>query len=120
MYNSTLSLLIFLMSATIKKISIISPCLNESQGLYKCHSAVKDLFSSKLSSYEYEHIFSDNNSSDGSKEILRKIANEDKNAKIIFNTSNYGSQKSIFNSLYAINLCLPSIIFISTSKSNGK
>ena len=87
------------MSETIKKISIISPCLNESQSLYKCHSAVKDLFSNELSSYKYEHIFSDNNSSDGSKEILRKIANEDKNAKIIFNTSNYGSQKSIFNSL---------------------
>ena len=87
------------MSKTIKKISIISPCYNESHGIYKCHSAVKDLFSNKLSSYEYEHIFSDNNSSDGSKEILRKIANEDNNAKIIFNTSNYGSQKSIFNSL---------------------
>ena len=80
------------MSETIKKISIISPCLNESQGLYKCHSAVKDLFSNKLSSYKYEHIFCDNSSSDDSKKILRKIANEDKNAKIIFNTSNYGSQ----------------------------
>ena len=87
------------MSKTIKKISIISPCYNESHGIYKCHSAVKDLFSNKLSSYKYEHIFCDNSSSDDSKEILRKIANEDKNVKIIFNASNYGSQKSIFNSL---------------------
>ena len=71
------------MSETIKKISIISPCLNESQGLYKCHSAVKDLFSKKLSSYKYEHIFCDNSSSDDSKKILRKIAKEDKNAKVI-------------------------------------
>ena len=87
------------MNKTRKKISIISPCYNESHGIYKCHSAIKDLFSNKLNSYTYEHIFCDNSSSDDSKEILRKIAKEDKNAKIVFNASNYGSQKSIFNTL---------------------
>ena len=87
------------MNKTAKKISIISPCYNESQGIYECHSAIKNLFSEKLNSYQYEHIFCDNSSNDDSKEILKKIAKEDKNIKVIFNARNYGSQKSIFNCL---------------------
>tara|TARA_B100001964_G_scaffold244029_1_gene323940 strand:+ start:189 stop:1142 length:954 start_codon:yes stop_codon:yes gene_type:complete len=84
----------------IKKIiSIISPCYNESTGIYECHNEIKKIFSKELIDYGYEHIFCDNSSKDDSKKILREISKKDKNVKVIFNASNFGSQKSIWNSL---------------------
>ena len=84
----------------IKKIiSIISPCYNESKGIYECYNEIKKIFSKELINYNYEHIFCDNSSKDDSIKILREIAKKDKNVKVIINANNFGSQKSIWNSL---------------------
>ena len=82
-----------------KKISIITPCYNEGNLLIDCCESIKKLFSNDLKDYNYEHIICDNSSKDTSQEILEKIANEDSNVKVIFNKNNYGSQRSIYNSL---------------------
>ena len=83
----------------LKLISIISPCLNEEKNVLKCYNSVKDVFIRYLPHYEYEHIFSDNNSKDSTQKILRELANKDKRVKVIINTRNYGPQCSVFNSL---------------------
>ena len=44
--------------------------------------------------YRYEHIFIDNASKDNTRAILRRLAAEDKNVKVIFNTRNFGHIRS--------------------------
>ena len=48
----------------MKKISIITPCYNEEDGLYACTNSIKELFNNELKSYDYEHIICDNNSNE--------------------------------------------------------
>ena len=69
----------------MKKISIITPCYNEEKNLDSCINSIKNLFKTELNNYDYEHIISDNNSNDGTVDILRKVAKEDKKIKIILN-----------------------------------
>ena len=58
---------------------------------------IKDIFI-KLD-YEYEHMVIDNNSNDGTIEILKEIASKDKKFKVIINSKNYGHIKSPFHGL---------------------
>jgi glycosyltransferase involved in cell wall biosynthesis len=48
----------------------------------------------KLGTYQYEHIFIDNNSSDKTVDILKQIAIRDHNVKVIANARNFGHIKS--------------------------
>ena len=86
---------------TRKRISIISPCFNEEGNVRACHAAVKALFDGPLAAYDYEHIFADNASSDATPAILREIAAEDANVKVILNARNFGPFRSMFNALRA-------------------
>lgn len=78
----------------MKKISIVSPCYNEEKNLRAVHSEVALQFKQFLPGYEYEHIFIDNSSTDASPAILRDLASEDKNVKVIFNSRNFGHIRS--------------------------
>ena len=82
-----------------KRITIITPTFNEELNVQDCYKAVKALFQDKLCDYEREHIFCDNASTDGTPELLRKIAAEDKQVKVILNARNYGPFRSTFNGL---------------------
>jgi glycosyltransferase involved in cell wall biosynthesis len=81
----------------MKKISIITPCYNEEETCEFFYITIRDLFNSKLSEYEREHIFCDNSSTDDTVKILRKIAASDNSVKIIINSRNYGILKNTFN-----------------------
>lgn len=87
----------------MKTISIISPCFNEADNVRTCHDAVKILFveGGPLQNYKCEHIFADNDSSDGTVEILREMAAADPSMKVILNARNYGPFRSNFNALKA-------------------
>jgi|TARA_B110000971_G_C20026648_1_gene509220 glycosyltransferase involved in cell wall biosynthesis len=96
----------------MKKISIISPCLNEKENLIELTDMVRQIFK-KLNIYDYEHIIADNNSEQDTKQLLRHIASLDKKVKILFNAKNFGSQMSTFNAIKyatgdAVFLFLPS------------
>src|SRR5262245_54692936 len=84
-----------------RPISSISPCYNEELNVLDCHDAIKQLFETKLARYRREHIFADNASSDGTVAILRQIATEDRDAKVIINARNVGPLRSTFNALKA-------------------
>lgn len=77
----------------MKKISILTPCFNEEGNVYSMFVAVKEIMKD-LPNYEYEHIYIDNCSLDNTREILRKIAEEDKHVKLIFNERNFGPNRS--------------------------
>jgi glycosyltransferase, family 2 len=80
----------------MKKLSIIIPCYNEEENIEAMYGALKNLFDTELTSYDYEFIFIDNDSRDKSREILRELCKKDNKLKAIFNTKNFGQ----FNSPY--------------------
>ena len=69
-------------------ISIVTRCYNEEENVYNLYIQVKEILG-KLN-YQYEHIFIDNCSTDNTVSILRTIARDDKNVKIIINSRNFG------------------------------
>ena len=80
-----------------KLISIVTPTFNEEGNIEElCKSISKEM--SKID-YDYEHIVIDNNSSDQTIPILRKLADKDKKLKVIINTRDFGHIKSPIHGL---------------------
>ncbi|HEY5313468.1 MAG TPA: glycosyltransferase family 2 protein [Pirellulales bacterium] len=82
-----------------KLISVITPCFNEQANIRECRDAVARVFAEHLPDYDYEHLFCDNASSDGTIACLRKLAADDPCVKVIFNARNFGPFRSTFNGL---------------------
>lgn len=72
------------------------PCYNEEENVEPISKAIIDVFKTQLSNYDYEILFIDNDSQDKTREILRRMCEEDKHIKAIFNAKNFGQ----FNSPY--------------------
>ena len=87
----------------MKKITILTPCFNEEGNVKKLYEEVKKVMNESLANYEYNHLFVDNCSSDNTLAILKEIASNDKNVKIIVNSRNFGYERSFFNGLLASN-----------------
>jgi glycosyltransferase involved in cell wall biosynthesis len=81
-----------------KHISILTACYNEEENVEALVLAVAEVFST-LPQYTYEHVFIDNASSDSTVSILRRIAESDKNVKVIVNARNFGHIRSPFHGL---------------------
>ena len=84
-----------------KLISIVTPCFNEEENIEILCIKIKEIFF-KLN-YSYEHIVIDNKSTDKTREILRSLASEDKNLKLIFNNKNYGHIRSPYHAIMESN-----------------
>ncbi len=82
----------------MKKISVVVPCFNEEKNIKITYEILRNILDS-LDNYSYEIIFGDNDSTDNSQSLLREIANEDKNVKVIFNNRNFGPESNSFNLL---------------------
>lgn len=82
-----------------KVISICTPCYNEEAGIRECWQTIKDIFEKELPEYDREHIFCDNASTDGTLAILKEIAAEDKQIRIIANARNFGIVRNGFNAI---------------------
>lgn len=80
----------------MKKISIMIPCYNEEENVIPISEAVISQLENKLSQYDYEILFIDNNSMDSTREKLIMLCQKNKNIKAIFNARNFGQ----FNSPY--------------------
>lgn len=80
----------------MKKISIMIPCFNEVENVESIALAVQDVLTEKLSQYDYEIVFIDNCSTDGTRDILEKICEDNKKIKAIFNVTNFGQFNSPF------------------------
>ncbi len=80
----------------MKKISLLVPCYNEKENVVPMSEALTKVLVSRLSGYDYEIIFIDNHSTDGTRDLLEKLCEKDKKIKAIFNCRNFGQ----FNSPY--------------------
>jgi len=82
-----------------KTISIITPCYNEEANVLNLYNQVREVMLTLP--YEYEHIFIDNSSRDNTVAILKMIAAEDQNVKVIVNSRNFGHIRSPIHALFA-------------------
>ena len=77
----------------MKKISIVSGCYNEAGNIEDLVVRVRKALA-EFPDYDYEQIIIDNDSTDGTPEILRKLAAEDSRIKVILNARNFGHIRS--------------------------
>jgi len=81
----------------MKTVSFMTPSFNEGENVRELYERVKNAMESLP--YEYEHVFIDNASTDGTVEVLRGLAAQDKHVKVILNTRNFGHIRSPFHGL---------------------
>ena len=84
----------------MKLISIVTACFNEEGNIELLSKKIEDLFQNPLKNYDYEHIFIDNNSSDNTIPILRKLAEKNKKIKVILNARNFGHIRSPYHGIF--------------------
>lgn len=80
----------------MKKISVLIPCFNEVDNVEPMSFAVANVMEEALARYDYEILFIDNCSTDGTREKLEKICEKNKKVKAIFNVTNFGQFNSPF------------------------
>lgn len=83
----------------MKLISVVTPCYNEEENVSEVYERVRAVMAA-FPAYRYEHIFIDNNSTDSTVAILRKIAGADRNLKVIVNNRNFGHLRSPMHAIY--------------------
>tara|TARA_X000000950_G_C13852088_1_gene634923 strand:- start:170 stop:1096 length:927 start_codon:yes stop_codon:yes gene_type:complete len=76
------------------KISVVIPTYNEVENVKHISQDIKNIFI-KLR-YDYEILFIDNSSTDGTITQLKELAKKDKNIKVIINSKNFGHIRSPF------------------------
>ena len=79
-----------------KKISIMIPCYNEEENVVPMSEAIVRLFEGELAAYDYQLLFIDNDSSEQTRPLLRRICAGNKHIKAIFNAKNFGQFNSPF------------------------
>lgn len=84
-----------------KLISIVTPCYNEEANIDELYQRIVEVMS-RLD-YNYEHVFIDNCSTDGSHAKLRGLAAQDRRVKVIFNARNFGHIRSPYHALLQVN-----------------
>jgi len=72
------------------------PCFNESENVVPMSEAVINEFTTKLPQYDYELVFIDNYSTDGTRDNLEQLCAQNKKIKAIFNAKNFGQFNSPF------------------------
>jgi len=85
-------------SSPRKTISILTPCFNEEENVEELYERVRAVMAG-VARYNYEHVFIDNSSSDRTVEMLKRIAAQDSNVKLIVNARNFGHIRSPHHAL---------------------
>ena len=60
----------------MKKISVLIPCYNEVENAGPISKAVTDILEKELPQYDYELVFIDNDSTDGTRDVIRGMCKE--------------------------------------------
>jgi glycosyltransferase involved in cell wall biosynthesis len=85
-----------------KLISVVTPCYNEQGNVRELARQVAEVFAG-LPQYDYEHIFADNCSTDGTLAELRDMATRDPRVRVIVNSRNFGFTRSAFHAYLQAN-----------------
>lgn len=78
-------------------ISIVTPCYNEEENVDELYERIRTAMQGL--NYEYEHLFIDNASTDGTVEKIRSLAALDPRVKAIINARNFGHIRSPYHAL---------------------
>lgn len=78
-----------------KLISICTPAYNEVENVETCYRAVCGFFEGVKDRYELEWIVTDNHSTDGTFDVIRRIAAQDHRVRGLRFSRNFGYQRSI-------------------------
>lgn len=95
----------------MKKISVLIACYNEVENVSPLSKEIIRVFESQLPAYDYEIIFIDNHSTDGTRELLAELCENNPKIRAIFNAKNFGHIRSPYYGLLqttgdcTINLC---------------
>ena len=76
----------------MKKISIIVPCFNEQEVIEQTYARLRDL---ALPEFEKEIIFIDDGSRDRTPEILKNLAAQDSQVRVLLFAKNFGHQPAV-------------------------
>jgi polyisoprenyl-phosphate glycosyltransferase len=79
-------------------ISVVTGCRNEEENLPELYDRIVATFQ-KLPNYDFEFIIADNDSTDGSQQVIRTICARDPRVKAIFNARNFGPERSGGNAI---------------------
>ena len=82
----------------MKTITVVSGCYNEEDNLEELVRRVLAV-AEKFPQYSWEYILIDNCSTDGSRDVLRRLAAADRRIKVIFNTRNFGHIRSPYHAM---------------------
>jgi len=83
----------------MKTVSVLIPTYNEQANVREICAAVKEQLAAYQGRYDYEILFIDNCSKDGTQELLAGLCAEDRRVKAIFNSRNFGQGNSPFYGL---------------------
>ena len=81
-----------------KTITIVTPTYNEVNNIDELYSRISKV-TIKNSNYNFEHLFIDNASTDGSIDKIKQIAKKNKKVKLIVNARNFGADASIMHAV---------------------
>ncbi|EKE18539.1 MAG: hypothetical protein ACD_9C00301G0001 [uncultured bacterium] len=76
----------------MKKISIVIPAYNEEKNIGLIYSKIKNVFFAYAEKYEFEMIFVNDGSTDGTLKEIEKLASADENVKYIDFSRNFGKE----------------------------
>ena len=66
----------------MKKISVLIPCYNEVENAGPISKAVTDILEKELPQYDYELVFIDNDSTDGTRDVIRGLCKENPGSRL--------------------------------------
>lgn len=82
-----------------KLISIVIPCYNEIGNVVPLAKAIMAEMETSLPAYDYEICFSDNDSTDGTREAIEGLCASYPQVKAIFNAANFGQLRSPYHAM---------------------
>jgi glycosyltransferase involved in cell wall biosynthesis len=83
----------------LKTISVVTHAYNEEGNIEAIYLRIREIMSA-YPQYLFEHVFIDNASTDSTVAILKRIAETDKNVKVIVNARNFGHIRSPIHALF--------------------
>lgn len=81
-----------------KKISVVVPCYNEEKTVDEVYHRLTNLFQKELPVYDYEIIYVDDYSLDGTRKKIEELCKVDDKVKAVFNAKNFGFHRNVFQS----------------------
>lgn len=87
----------------MKLVSVMIPCYNEVENVKPISVAVIEQLMKFNGKYDYELVFIDNFSTDGTREQLEELCRENNKIKAIFNAKNFGQFNSPFYGMCQVN-----------------